>query len=95
MFLQIENARVGSMLNTLESCNLSQLYIYVNAIFINSMPTTPFAKKDCCVRLAKQKAIQRFHTKCFNTINGHRQNLCTLNKYVVQIKIGIRNGTWY
>jgi hypothetical protein len=53
MLLQIENARVGNMLNTLESCNLSQLYIYINAIFISSMPATPSAKKDCCVRLAK------------------------------------------
>jgi hypothetical protein len=62
MFLQIENAKVGSMLNTLESCNLSQL----NAIFISIMPATPSTKKDCCVRPAKRKAIQRFHTKCFN-----------------------------
>ncbi len=30
------------------------------------MPATPSTKKDCCVRPAKRKAIQRFHTKCFN-----------------------------
>ncbi len=53
------------------------------------MPTISFAKKDCCVRPAKPKAIQRLHT------NVHRQNVSTLNKYVVQIKIGIRSGTWY